>query len=162
MGFQPISIDLYVKMYHEKNPSIDEMDLKKRLEAALTDYAHSVKCGCGQDIWVIGSAHLGNSCFSCITNGDEPNGDFEIESAMLKCKTGKKPRHIDDMKNGPIRGIFTDEGYEIDTSQIKKPPLCFSCQLDDDSSEEILCLLTRASQRNDPEFKCEAYIKRMY
>jgi hypothetical protein len=56
MGFLPISIENYIKMHRENNPSENETDLRKRLNSALVDYQNGMKCSCGNDIWVVGSA----------------------------------------------------------------------------------------------------------
>ena len=84
MGFKPISIVEYVKMHMENNPNENEKDLRERLDAALADYQKGEKCSCGMDIWVIGSASVGNSCFTCITGESFPTADYEIESAIRK------------------------------------------------------------------------------
>ena len=97
MGFIPISIDEYIKKHLKSNPSESETDLRKRLNRALTDYKNGLKCHCGNDIWVIGSASVGNSCFSCITGESYPTDDYEIDSAIIKSKSKKGQRHIDDI-----------------------------------------------------------------
>jgi hypothetical protein len=86
MGFVPISIDKYVKKHLESNPSENKANLRKRLNSALSDYQKGVKCSCGNDIWVIGSASVRNSCFTCITGESEPENDYEIDSAIKKTR----------------------------------------------------------------------------
>jgi len=54
-------------------------------------------------------------------------------------------------------GFFHDDGTEINPDLIVKPSLCVSCKKDDDPSEEILCILTRADQVNEKEFRCDAF-----
>ena len=95
MGFIPISINAYIKKHLENNPSENEKDLRKRLNSALSDYNKRIKCSCGNDIWVIGSASVGNSCFSCITGESYPIDDYEIDLAIKKTKNIKGRRHID-------------------------------------------------------------------
>ena len=85
MGFVPITIDKYVAMHLENNPSEKETDLRKRLKSALNDYNNGIKCPCGNDIWVIGSASIGNGCFICITGESYPIDDYELDSAITKC-----------------------------------------------------------------------------
>ena len=63
MGFIPISIDEYIKKHLKSNPSESETDLRKRLNRALTDYKNGLKCHCGNDIWVIGSASVATVVF---------------------------------------------------------------------------------------------------
>ena len=84
MGFIPISINNYIKKHLKNNPEENEKDLRKRINEVLTDYKKGVKCTCGNDIWVIGSASVGNSCFSCITGESYPIDDYEIDSAIIK------------------------------------------------------------------------------
>lgn len=97
MGFVAISIDKYIKKHLESNPSENEKDLRKNLNSALADYNKGVKCSCGNDIWVIGSAFAGNSCFTCITGESQPDSDYEIDLAIKKNDNKKGQRHIDTM-----------------------------------------------------------------
>lgn len=160
MGFVPISIDKYVKMHLKNNPSENEKDLRRRLNAALSDYKNGEKCSCGNDIWVIGSASVGNGCFNCITGENYPIDDYEIDSAIKKSENKKGRRYIDEMDPTKIAGFFDDDGYEINTDLIKKPSLCLTCVNDDNPNEEILCIMTRYDQKDDKEFKCFAYKKK--
>lgn len=84
MEFIPISVDGYVKKYIENNPLEDEKEFRNKLSNALRSFHRGVKCSCGNDIWVIGSAYVGNRCFSCITGESAPSDDYEIESALNK------------------------------------------------------------------------------
>jgi len=160
MGFIPISINSYIKKHLKNNPEENEKDLRKRINKALTDYKKGVKCTCGNDIWVIGSASVGNSCFSCITGESYPIDDYEIDSAIIKRESIKDRRHIDEIHPSEISGFFDDDGYEINTDLIKKPSLCITCINDDNPNEEMFCNMTRYDQKDDKEFKCFAYKKR--
>jgi hypothetical protein len=160
MGFKKISIDKYVKLHLKSNPSESKADIEKRLKSALKDYKNGVKCSCGNDIWVIGSASVGNSCFTCITGESMPTGDYEIDSAIHKQKNKKGQRHIDEIKPTEIHGFFDDDGYEINSDLIKKPSLCLTCIHNDDPNEEPLCNMNRFDQKDDNDFKCFAYKKR--
>lgn len=55
-------------------------------------------------------------------------------------------------------GFFNHDGTEINPDLVPKPGLCLSCKKDDDPNEEILCILNRADQQDDVEFKCFAYV----
>jgi hypothetical protein len=160
MGFVAISIDKYIKKHLDSNPSENELDLRKRLNSALEDYKNGVKCSCGNDIWVIGSTSVGNSCFTCITGESQPDSDYEIDSAIKKRENKKGQRHIDQIEKTQIHGFFDDDGYENNTELIKKPSLCLICVNDDNPNEEMLCNMTRYDQKDDNEFKCFAYKKR--
>ena len=159
MGFVPISIDKYIKMHLKNNPSENEKDLRKRINSALTDSKNGVKCACGNDIWVVGSASVGNSCFTCITGESYPSEDYEIESAIRKNRTKNGRRHIDDMDPTKIAGFFDDDGYEINTDLIKKPSLCLICKKKDDPEEDFFCSMNRYDQKDTEEFICFAYQK---
>ena len=162
MAYIPISINKYVKLYLKNNPSENEKDLRRRLNSALADYNKGIKCSCGNDIWVIGSASVGNSCFTCITGESYPADDFEIESAIKKSENKEGRRHIDEIDKTQIAGFFDDDGYEINTELIKKPSLCLTCINDYNPAEELLCNMTRYDQSDDKEFKCFAYKKREF
>ena len=158
MGFIPISIENYIKLHLKNNPGENEKELRKALKSALSDYKRGVKCHCGNDIWVIGSAIVGNSCFTCITGESFPTEDYEIDSAVHKSENAGK-RHIDDVDPKKIAGFFNDDGYEINEDLIKKPGLCITCAHNNDSNEEFLCNMTRYDQKDEKEFTCFAYQK---
>jgi hypothetical protein len=143
MGFIPISINEYIKKHLKNNPNEDKTDLRNRLNAALESYNNGVKCSCGNDIWVIGAASVGNSCFTCITGESFPTDDYEIDKAIKKRENRKGYRHIDDIDPTKISGFFDDDGFEINSELINKPTLCITCINDDNPNEEMLCNMTR-------------------
>jgi len=160
MGFIPISIDGYLKKHLKNNPGENEKELRKRLNSALVDYRKGIKCSCGNDIWVVGSASVGNSCFTCITGESFPTDDYEIESAIKKRENIKGRRHIDEIPPSKIAGFFDDDGYEINTDLIKKPSLSITCINDDNPKEEMFCNMVRYDLKDENEFKCFAYKSR--
>ncbi len=160
MGFTSISLEKYIALYLKNNPTESEDELRNNLKAALEAYHNGVKCTCGNDIWVLGSAAVGNSCFTCITGESFPNGDYEIDSATPKNRNIKTARHIDDMDLTKIAGFFTDDGYEINPDLIQKPSLCLLCKNDDIASQGTLCTLTRMNHRDGEEFICDAFCKK--
>lgn len=159
MSFIPITINKYVKKHLESNPTEVEKELRKNLKAALTSYKNGEKCSCGNDIWVIGSAAVGNSCFTCITGEGYPSDDYEIDEAVIKRESITGRKNIDEMDPAQIAGFFDDEGYEIDFNSIKKPSLCVTCVKDGNPHEELFCDMTRNDQKNDDEFICYAFEK---
>lgn len=159
MGFIPISIDKYVKKHLKNNPTENKKDLRERINSAISDYKKGIKCSCGNDIWVIGSASVGNGCFTCITGESYPSDDYEIDSAIKKSENKKGCKHIDKMDKSQIHGFFDDDGFKINTELIKKPGLCLTCINDDNPNEEMLCNMTRYDQRDEKDFKCFAYKK---
>lgn len=84
MGFIPISIADYVKINLRGNPNDKGQVLTDNLIKALNDFRNGIKCECENDIWVIGSAFTGNSCFTCITGDSFPSDDYEIDEAINK------------------------------------------------------------------------------
>ena len=157
MGFKKISIEKYVQLHLKSNLLENKNDLEKRLKSALNDYKSGVKCSCGNDIWVIGSAYVGNSCFTCLTGESEPTDDYEIDSAINKQANRKGQRHIDKMNPSEIHSFFDVDGYKIYSDLIKKPSLCITCVHDDDPNEELLCNMNRFDQKDEKEIKCFAY-----
>lgn len=157
MSFKSISISEYIKKYLKNNPNNNEEELKISLNIALSDYKKGIKCICGNDIWVIGSASVGNKCYTCITGESQPNEDYEIESALIKSGNSKSTKNIDDINVFEISGFFDDDGFEINMDIIPKPSLCISCIKNDNPKEEVLCNMTRNDQKDNPEFKCFAY-----
>ena len=158
--WNPITIDQFVKIHLKKNPKANEKVLRVRIEAALDAYKNGMKCQCGKDIWIVGSASAPFACFSCITGKDHPRGDYEINSALDKRdKYGR--RHVDEMDPRKIAGMFDDDGYEIRRETIKMQPLCLTCikNNSDDWEDDILCNLNRNDQADEKEFKCGAYEK---
>lgn len=60
--------------------------------------------------------------------------------------------------NDAIDGFYDDDGTKINPELVPKPGLCITCKKDDlGKNEERLCILTRNDQRNEDEFKCDAY-----
>ncbi|MFK7899319.1 MAG: hypothetical protein AB8B61_01040 [Cyclobacteriaceae bacterium] len=159
MGFKAISIDEYIKIHLKNNPTENKGDLEQRLKNALSDYDKGIKCSCGNDIWVIGSASVGNSCYTCITGEYNPSEDYELDSAIRKPVNMKGQRHIDDIPPLELNGFFSDDGHEISPELIKKPSLCLTCTKDHDPKEEPMCNMIRFDQQGEEEFICFAYRK---
>ena len=77
-GFAPISLEDYVEIHLRANPCAGRADLVKRLRYAMDAHARGVRCQCGESIWIIGSAEVGLSCFTCIAGESGPDRDYEI------------------------------------------------------------------------------------
>ncbi len=158
MAFAQISLKDYIDMHLKNNPDENKQELTKRLKTAMKDYKNGVRCNCGSEIWVIGSASVGNGCFTCITGESYPTDDYELEGATVKSLDNNTARkHIDDLPPNKIQGFFDDDGYEINSDLIRKPSLCISCKKNDDPREEIICNMTRHDQKEESEFRCGAY-----
>jgi hypothetical protein len=63
------------------------------------------------------------------------------------------------MNNDPQFKFFQDDGTEFNPNLIAKPSLCISCKKDNDPKEEMLCMLNRADQEDEEEFRCDAFEK---
>lgn len=158
--WNPITVDKYVKLHLKNNPNENEKILRIRIEAALEDYKNGVKCQCGKDIWVVGSASAPFACFSCISGKEHPLGDYEIDTALEKRdKAGR--RHIDEMDPRKINGMFDANGYEINRNIIKKPSLCLTCVKNhsEDWEDEVFCDGVRNDQIKSGKFICHDYMK---
>ena len=60
--------------------------------------------------------------------------------------------------NDEIDGFYNDDGTKINPELVPKPSLCITCKKDDmGREEEILCILNRADQKDEDDFKCGAY-----
>ncbi|MHC4681455.1 MAG: hypothetical protein ACYTEK_22475 [Planctomycetota bacterium] len=82
-GFTRISFDAYVDLHMRSNPEDMARDeVVSVLRSALAAHNNGTTCHCGNPIWVIGSAFVGNACFTCITGEASPDGDYEIDEAM--------------------------------------------------------------------------------
>jgi len=82
-GFTPISFDAYVDLHMKSNPrDMTRAEVISALRSALATHNDGAVCHCGNPIWVIGSAFVGNACFTCITGQAYPDGDYEIDEAM--------------------------------------------------------------------------------
>ncbi len=53
---------------------------------------------------------------------------------------------------------YDDDGNELDPTAIPMPQMCAMCEKRDDAHEEILCNLNRLDQKNEPVFKCYAFV----
>ena len=84
MGFVPIHLRDYVRLYLKSNPGAGKDDITARLQSALEDYKAGKRCACGASIWVIGSADAGLMCFTCITGSADCSDDYEIAEACEK------------------------------------------------------------------------------
>lgn len=160
MSFHPVSLDEFIEIYHESNPSENLKVLRVKLEAAIEAYNYGQKCECGNDLWIVGAATGSFKCYQCLTGKAHPAGEYEIESVIDKVDRFGR-RHIDEMHPLKIAGIFDDDGFEINQDLIKKPSLCLTCRknIDPDSEDEMLCNMIRHDQRNSKAFVCHGYEK---
>jgi hypothetical protein len=81
LRFTSIKLKEFVEKYVKSNSGTSRKEITAGLQAALRDYKSGVKCDCGNPIWVIGSAVVGNGCFTCITGEAVPDSDYEIDVA---------------------------------------------------------------------------------
>jgi hypothetical protein len=63
-SFTPIKLGDYVRISLKHNPGEKQAELTARLRSTLTAYNAGTRCACGAPIWVIGSAEVGNMCFT--------------------------------------------------------------------------------------------------
>ena len=91
-SFTPIRLGDYVRIALKGNPGEKEAELTARLRATLAEYKAGTRCACGAPIWVIGSAEVGNMCFTCITGSTDTSQDYEIDEACDKANAPQSPR----------------------------------------------------------------------
>jgi hypothetical protein len=95
MSFVPIRFGDWVSKFLKSNPGENAKDVTARLRRALEAYQAGAQCACGEPIWVIGSAEVGNACFTCITGEADPSQDFEIAEACSKPRKRSRNRRQD-------------------------------------------------------------------
>lgn len=79
--FIPIALDDYIEKHLRANPEVSREDIKARLEFAIAAQRAGKRCSCGAEIWIVGSAEAGLSCFTCISGEAQPSGDYEIDTS---------------------------------------------------------------------------------
>lgn len=80
-GFVPVSLNQFVVQYLRNNKDADGDIIRAAVDDALAAWRQGVRCSCGKQLWVAGSAVAGYGCFTCITGSVEPDGDPEIVEA---------------------------------------------------------------------------------
>ena len=106
-SFTPIRLEDYVEMHLNSNPGVERADLIRRLERAMDASKRGVRCQCGAPIWIIGSAEVGLSCFSCITGESQPDKDYEIsgsENTNNGPPNGNQPIRAETNRTSPAAG----------------------------------------------------------
>ncbi len=69
----------YVDLFLQSNPSRRRDEVVASLDRVIVAHRSGRRCGCGHEIWMIGSAEVGYGCFTCITGEAVPDSDYEIE-----------------------------------------------------------------------------------
>jgi hypothetical protein len=77
-GFTPIKLNDYVELYLHANSGTVRANVVRQLESTIRAVRTGARCQCGEQIWIIGSAHTGLGCFRCITGQTAPDHDYEI------------------------------------------------------------------------------------
>jgi hypothetical protein len=62
----------------KSNPEESRASLEAALRESLEAAERGECCGCGEPIWILGSAIVGRGCFTCITGEGSPSEDYEI------------------------------------------------------------------------------------
>jgi hypothetical protein len=68
--------------HRKSNPGERPDEFISLLRRSVADARHGVRCHCGAPIWAIGSAVVGNACFTCITGEADPSSDYEIDGVL--------------------------------------------------------------------------------
>lgn len=78
-NFASISIDNFLQKHKKKNKKENIAELKEQLLYFKKLKTAGATCDCGNEIWIIGSAFSGKTCFTCLTGESDPSNDYEIE-----------------------------------------------------------------------------------
>ena len=160
MGFNGITIKKYIDIHLKNNPNTDRVALKTKIEKALSDFRNKIKCKCGDDIWVVGSAVMGNQCYTCITGETNPNNVYELEAALEKNIIEEdQVFYFKQGKNGEV-GYFDADDNKLDPSKIIIPKKCLSCIYFNRPEKKIVCTVMRFTSVEGKEFKCKSYRKK--
>ena len=92
---------------------------------------------------------------------NESDNDLEIDSAIVKNQKDEYLTDYDIMDYFNLFSLYDDDGNEINRELIKKPSLFLMCIHDVNQFESICCDLTRYDQRNEEEFCCSAFVKKL-
>lgn len=76
-----ISIDKFAQKHVKSNPDVELTDIKSSLKSALNRKNAGTTCyQCGNPIWAVGSAVIGqDACFTCITGETDDSQDYEVK-----------------------------------------------------------------------------------
>jgi|HubBroStandDraft_4_1064222.scaffolds.fasta_scaffold02562_8 hypothetical protein len=80
--FGSFRMDEFIKLHRKSNPGERPDEFISLLRRSVADARHGVRCRCGAPIWAIGSAVVGNACFTCITGEADPSSDYEIDGVL--------------------------------------------------------------------------------
>jgi len=62
-----------------------------------------------------------------------------------------------DMNGETSMKVYDDDGTGMNAYELPARSLCVTCRHHNDPKQEPLCLLTRLDQKDDAEFRCDAY-----
>ena len=82
MGFVPIRMEEFIQLHQKSNPGDRPDEFRRLLRRSVADARRGARCYCGAPIWAIGSAVVGNACFTCITGEADPSSDYEIDEVL--------------------------------------------------------------------------------
>jgi len=159
MGFISISIEDYLDLHIKNNPDTNRASLKANLKKAHWDFKNGVRCECGNDIWVVGSAVMGNKCYTCITGEDDPKDNYEIEWALNKNTSNVDELPLHEIIYGGEGGFYNDDGTKLDPSKVIMPKKCLSCIHFKDPFQHVMCTMVRFDHVEGAEFSCGSYEK---
>jgi hypothetical protein len=129
---------------------VDDKKLKSKLVNALQNrrpFAHFKN--------IVESSSYRNEWFAFKQKQLEMMVWEELEYEIENLANNDEPYHED------INGFYNDDGSKIDPDSVPLPGLCVICKShqSDDWEENLLCLMNRNDQRDEPDFKCGAFEK---
>src|SRR5260370_26487135 len=90
MGFVPIRMDEFIKLHRKSNPGERPDEFIRLLRLSVADARQGARCHCGAPIWAIGSAVVGNACFSSRNGAADPSSGHATYQG-LKARGGGNP-----------------------------------------------------------------------
>lgn len=164
MNFTPISKQEYLALHLINNPSTDEAELRSKLDNTLQEFNAGIKCHCGNPIWVIGSASLGNGCYSCLTGESLPTDNYEIDTVVAEETPYKEADAftVNDLGDFELSFLgegnyFDDDGNIIDPNSYPTPKMCLSCKNFILKSQKIMCTLMKVGLEEGENFECGTF-----
>jgi hypothetical protein len=89
-GFCAIRMEEFIKLHRKINPGERPDEFISLLRRSVADARQGARCHCGSPIWAIGSAVVGNACFTCITGEADPSSDYEIDEVLERAGEVKR------------------------------------------------------------------------
>jgi hypothetical protein len=145
--FKPLDSDESFTMMEEFTLNLDDDSFTEKLISALNQRKPFAKFK------------------NAIDNSAYRNDWFSFKKQLLEKYVKELIFHeindISDFDIESVNGLFNDDGTRIDPETVPLPGLCVICKSHqtEDWEENLLCLMNRNDQRDEPDFKCGMFEK---